>query len=65
MKIYDGLPNSVLVNGKRIKLDLSWQNVLKMLDALSEEHLFPEAREYRAMKCICKHPKDGMCSAVL
>lgn len=65
MKIYDGLPNSVTVNGKRIKLDLSWQNVLKMLDALSEEHLFPEAREYRAMKCVCKHPKDGMCSAVL
>lgn len=65
MKIYDALPNSVMVNGRKIRVNLAWQNVLKMLDVLSDEQLLPEAREYRAMKCICKHPKDGMCSAVL
>ena len=60
MKLYEKLPDSVTVNGKRIRLDLDFRNVLRFIDILCEENLTSEAREYLALKCICKHPKKGM-----
>lgn len=60
MKLYDKLPDSVNVNGKKIKLNLDFRNVLRMLDTLKRDDLIPEAREYIALKCICRRPCKGM-----
>lgn len=65
MKLYERLPNSVTVNGKRIRLNLDYRNVLRMKDILERDDLLPEAQEYLAMKCVCRHPKEGMKSAVM
>lgn len=64
MKLQDKLPDSVIFNGKRIKLDLDFRNVIRMIETLAREDLTPEAREYLAMKCICKRPAAGMLVAV-
>ena len=64
MKLYEKLPDSVIVNGKRIRLNLDFRNVLRMIDILSEDNLMQDARDYLALKCICKHPKKGMMGPV-
>ena len=64
MRLYDKLPDSVEFNGKRIRLDLDFRNVIRMIDTISKDDILPEAREYCALKCICKHPVSGMYPAV-
>jgi len=64
MKLYEKLPDSVIVNGKRVRLDLDFRNVIRMIDILSDDDLMQEAREYLALKCICKRPRKGMMAAV-
>ena len=65
MKLYDRLPDSVMVNGKRVRLDLDFRNVLRMVDILGRDDLTAEAREYLAMKCICRRPVTGLKGAVM
>ena len=64
MKLYERLPDSVIVNGKRVKVDLDFRNVLRMMEILDRSDLMPEAREYLAAKCVCKRPKPGVVNAV-
>ena len=59
MKLFERLPDTVTVNGKRIKLDLDFRNVLRLMETLSREDLMPEAREYLAARCVCKKPRPG------
>ena len=59
MKLAEQLPDSIIVNGKRYKVDLDFRNVLRMMETLGEDNLLPAAREYRALKCVMrKIPKD-------
>ena len=60
MTLYDRLPDSVTVNGRRIRVDLDFRNVLKMIDILGRDDLMEDAREWLAMKCVCRHPVKGM-----
>ena len=64
MKLYEALPDHVMVRGKKVRLDLDFRNVLRMIDILTQDDLTDEAREWLAMKCICKHPVKGMVPAV-
>ena len=64
MKLHEHLPDSVIVGKKRVKLDLDFRNVLRMMEILSREDLMPEARDWNALRCICKHPKPGMMEEV-
>lgn len=64
MKLYEKLPDSVMVNGKKVRLNLDFRNVIRMVDIMSEDGLTHEAREYLALKCICKRPKKGMMKPV-
>lgn len=64
MKLHERLPDSVTVNGKKVKVDLDFRNVLRMMETLSRDDLMPEAREYLALKCICRRPREGMMPAV-
>lgn len=58
MKLCDKLPDGVSVNGKWYKLDFDFRNVLRFMEILADESLMPEAREYLAVKCLTKHPKN-------
>ena len=64
MKLYESLPDSVIVDGRKIKLDLDFRNVLRMMDILQTDDLTSEAREWLALRCICRHPRKGMLAAV-
>ena len=58
MKLQDRLPDGVTVDGRFYKCDFDFRNVLKMIDILSREDLIGPAREYNALKCVMKHPKN-------
>jgi hypothetical protein len=58
MKLQDTLPNGVTVDGKFYKLDFDFRNVLRMMDELGRDDVMPEAREYNAIKCLTKRPKN-------
>jgi hypothetical protein len=63
MKLTESLPEGVTVNGRFYRLDFDFRNVLRMMDVLGNSELLPEAREYLALKCLMKRPKNV--SAVL
>lgn len=64
MKLYESLPDHVMVRGRKVRLQLDFRNVLRMIDILMQDDLTDEAREWLAMKCICRHPVKGMVPAV-
>lgn len=64
MKLYERLPDSVIVNGKRRKVDLDFRNVLRMLEIMQRDDLMPDAREWLAARCVCRKPVPGLLSEV-
>ena len=60
MKLQERLPDSIRVGRKRMRLDLDFRNVLRMMETLARNDLTIEARAYLALKCVCrKVPKDA------
>ena len=64
MKLYEALPDTVTVKGRKIRVDLDFRNVLRMIEILQDDSLIKEARDYLAAKCICKHPRPGVLQEV-
>ena len=64
MKLHERLPDSVMVGKKRVKLDLDFRNVLRMMETLARSDLMPEARDWLAVRYVCKHPKPGTLAEV-
>lgn len=60
MKLQEKLPDSVVVDGKKYRLDLDFRNVLKMIEVLDREDMLPEAKAYKALKFVCKRPKNAV-----
>ena len=58
MKLTDRLPDGVTVDGKKYKLDFDFRNVLRMMEVLGNDDLLPDAREFLALKCLSKHPRN-------
>ena len=58
MKLYDSLPDGVTVGGRFYRLDFDFRNVLRMMDVMENRELTPEARDFLALKCLTKHPKN-------
>ena len=58
MKLYEMLPEGVTVDGKFYKMDFSFRNVFRMIDVLDRDDLLPEAKEYNALRCLCKKPRN-------
>lgn len=54
MKLYERLPDRVIIGRRRYKLRLDFRNVLRMIDTLARADLLPEAREYLALRCITR-----------
>jgi len=59
LKLFDRLPDSVTVGGKRYKCDFDFRNVLKMLDIMQRDDICPDARDYLCARCVCKAPKNA------
>jgi hypothetical protein len=55
IKLFERLPDSVTVDGRRYKCDFDFRNVLRFLDIAQREDLVPSAREYLCIKCIIPH----------
>ena len=64
MKLYESLPCSVMVGRKRVRCDFDFRNVLRMLETLQRNDLMPEAREWLAVRCVCRRPVKGTLQAV-
>lgn len=58
MKLQDRLPDGVTVDGRFYRLDFDFRNVLKMTEIMARDDLMPEARDYLAVKCFTKHPRN-------
>ena len=58
MKLQDHLPQGVFVDNKFYRLDFDFRNVLRMMEILDRDDLMPEAKEYLALKCLTKHPRN-------
>ena len=60
MKLQERLPDSVVVDGKRYRLDLDFRNVLSMIEILDRDDMMPEAKAYKALSFVCKRPKNAV-----
>ena len=58
MKLQDHLPQGVFVDNKFYRLDFDFRNVLRMMEILDRDDLIPDAKEYLALKCLTKHPRN-------
>lgn len=58
MKLQDRLPQGVTVGGRFYRLDFDFRNVLRMIDELDRQDLMPEAKAYRALRCLTRRPRN-------
>ena len=54
-KLFDRLPEGVTVDGKFYKCNFDFRNVLKMLDTMQRDDIYPDARDYICLKCVYSH----------
>lgn len=59
LKLFERLPDSVTVDGKRYKCDFDFRNVLRMLEIMQRDDILPDARDYLCSKCVCKPPENA------
>lgn len=58
MKLQDHLPDGVFVDGQFYRMDFDFRNVLRMMEILDRDDLIQDAKEYLALKCLTKHPRN-------
>jgi hypothetical protein len=54
MKLFESLPTGVTVDGKFYPCDFDFRNVLKMLDVMQRDDLYPDARDFLCIRCVCR-----------
>ena len=59
LKLFEPLPDSITVDGKRYKCNFDFRNVLKMLDIMQRDDIYPDARDYLCARCVCNAPKNA------
>jgi len=60
LKLHERLPDSITVDGKRYKCDFDFRNVLKMLEIMQRDDIWPDARDYLCARCCVKKvPKNA------
>lgn len=59
LKLHERLPDSITVDGKTYRCDFDFRNVLKMLDIMQRDDIYPDARDYLCAKCVCNAPKNA------
>lgn len=58
MKLTEEIPSGVTVDGRFYALDFDFRNVLRMMEVLGNDDLMPDARDFLALKCVMKHPRN-------
>lgn len=56
MKLYERLPDSIEIDGRKYRLKLDFRNVLRMMDVMDRKDIVPLARDYLALKCVMRRP---------
>lgn len=59
LKLFERLPDSITVDGKRYKCNFDFRNVLKMIEIMQRDDILPGARDYLCAKCVCNAPKNA------
>jgi hypothetical protein len=60
LKLFERLPDSITVDGKRYKCDFDFRNVLRMLEIMQRDDILPDARDYLCARCCVKNaPKNA------
>ena len=59
LKLFERLPDSITVDGKRYKCNFDFRNVLKMIEIMQRDDILPGAREYLCANCVCNAPKNA------
>lgn len=54
MKLTEKLPDSIIVDGKRVRVNLEFRNVLRMMEIMQDDCIIHDARMYKAAKCVVK-----------
>lgn len=57
LKLFERLPQCVTVDGKRYKCDFDFRNVLRMLEIMQRDDIYPDARDYLCVKCVLRGKK--------
>lgn len=60
LRLFDRLPDSVTVNGKKYRLNLDYRNVLRMLEIMGRDDLLPDSKRWLSVRCVMRWmmPKD-------
>lgn len=56
MKLTETLPRVIAANGRKYRVDLDFRRVFEMLAVMRRDDLIPNARVYRALRCIMRRP---------
>ena len=64
LRLYEPIPNGVTVDGVFYPCDFDFRNVLKMLDVMQREDVYPDARDFLCVKCIVHKRRIRNASAV-
>lgn len=59
LKLFERLPDSITVDGKRYRCNFDFRNVLKMLEIMQRDDILPDARDYLCARCVCKAPRNA------
>ena len=60
LKLFERLPDSIEVDGKRYKCNFDFRNVLRMLEIMQRDDILPDARDYLCARCCVKNaPKNA------
>ena len=55
IKLFERLPETITVDGRKYKCDFDFRNVLKMLEIMQREDIYPDARDCLCVKCVIPH----------
>jgi hypothetical protein len=55
IKLFERLPETITVDGRKYRCDFDFRNVLKMLEIMQREDVYPDARDYLCIRCIIPH----------
>ena len=54
IKLFQSLPDGVTVGGRFYPCDFDFRNVLKMLDIMQREDIYPDARDTLCVRCVVR-----------
>ena len=57
IRLYEAIPTGVTVDGRFVPCNFDFRNVLKMLDVMQREDIYPDARDFLCVKCVALHPR--------